>query len=288
MKNTFQSAIVLFSILFMHSCTSKTTTLLKFNPPQNVPYEFTWQQDSKQKQDPKPGQDSTAQFSHRFTRADSLSIRAQWICVAKNDSISTLEVTIEKISFTILIKMEEGDKKRLFTLLNGYSAIVDVNNKGYVQSVKIKNSPVDTIAKALHSTPYVVHGLIDDYLSENAIKDYFDRIFTVVPNEKIDPDSVWSNTIFLDTKAPVKVNSLYTLQKIIDDTVQLGMTSIISARQTEGGNPYLQGRQTGRVILSYSSGIPIAYETNAETVYSTNYYDVKTNQHFIFSGWRHK
>jgi hypothetical protein len=56
---------------------------------------------------------------------------------------------------------------------------------------------------------------------------------------------------------------------------------IISARQSAGDVTYLKGDENGYAILSYSTGMPFLFETQSDVVTTTNYYDIKNNEHIV-------
>ena len=241
---------------------------MKFDPPLHVTYSARINQDN---------------YSETFHRHDSVVLAAKFVCLSKDDNSSTIEFTVDRINFSLSHMIDMAFQQKLFGLLTGYSAMVVISSSGSVSSVTIRSGMIDSMSKAMKETRTTIREMIGDYLSENAIKDYFNRILTAIPDKETIRDSIWSNTIVLETKAPVKVSTLYKLLGAAKDTLALGLNSVVSGRQSEGGNIYLKGEQTGREALSYSTGVPYHYETTAQTNYSAGAYDVKLREHFLFS-----
>lgn len=169
--------------------------------------------------------------------------------------------------------------------IRGRSVQVMINRKGFVKRVDGVDDLVERMARGSHRTESQIGRLLADYISDNAIKDMLNRIFTVVPQATVQQDERWVRNVTLVTKAPVKVSNLYTLTQRSGDTARIGIESIVSAAQSEGGNVYMKGKQTGHALVSYSTGMPTEYETSWETVTTvTNHlYDVVNKEHFQLS-----
>ena len=241
---------------------------MKFDPPLHVTYS---------------ARIDRSNYDETFNRYDTVALAATFVCIAKDDNSSTVEFTVDRINFSLPKMIDSAFQQKLFGLLAGYSATAVVSRSGWVASVTVRSGIIDSLSKAMKETRTTIREIIGDYLSENAIKDYFNRILTAIPAKETIRDSIWSNTIVLVTKAPVKVSTLYKLLGVDNDTLSLGLNSVVSGRQGEGGNVYLKGEQTGREAISYSTGIPYYYETSAQTHYSAAAYDVKLREHFLFS-----
>jgi len=79
----------------------------------------------------------------------------------------------------------------------------------------------------------------------------------------------------LITKAPVKLSSMYTLEKLTGDSAFAEIRSMVSTATTlEGDNIYLKGEQKGEAVLSYATGMPYSYNINLESITKTTAYDV--------------
>src|SRR5665647_242742 len=86
----------------------------------------------------------------------------------------------------------------------------------------------------------------------------------------------------LITKAPVKLSSMYTLEKLTGDSAFAEIRSMVSTATTsEGENIYLKGEQKGEAVLSYATGMPYSYNINLESITKTTAYDVLNKEHFI-------
>ncbi|MBE7173855.1 MAG: hypothetical protein INR73_24995 [Williamsia sp.] len=166
--------------------------------------------------------------------------------------------------------------------IRGRSIQLVINRKGIVKRVDGIEDLIDRIAKGSHNQTSHVRRILSDYISENAMKDMLNRIFTVVPQATVQQAERWVRNVTLVTKAPVKISNLYTLTERSGDTAFIDIESIVSATQSEGGSVYMKGKQTGHAQVSYMSGMPIDYETSWETITSvtSHLYDVVNKEHF--------
>jgi hypothetical protein len=209
-----------------------------------------------------------------FARTDSIQFTAEIKCMQNKDSIVVLKITIQHIQFSKRATAEPFDWNSLFSDLRNYSAIITMNKSGNIYSVtKIKPFGEVSIDKTKYN-PEEIGFIVDQYLSENSMMDYFNRVFTVVPNKRVMVGDLWGSSIYLRSKAPVKIASTYTLESLRSDTAHINIASIISARQGIDGTFYLEGKQSGKTMISYSTGVVFSYETNAESIYSAKDYKV--------------
>ena len=169
--------------------------------------------------------------------------------------------------------------------IRGRSVQLVVSRKGFVKRVDGIDDLIEHIARGSNSDEAHIRRLLADYISDNALKDMLNRIFTVVPQATVQPAERWVRNVTLVTKAPVKISNLYTLTQRSGDTAFIGIESIVSAAQSEGGSVYMKGTQTGHAQVSYTTGMPIEYETSWETVttVTSNMYDVVNKEQFHLS-----
>ena len=169
--------------------------------------------------------------------------------------------------------------------VHGRSVQLIIDRRGTVKRVDGIDDLIERIAKGSSRTEHQVRRVLADYISDNALKDMLNRIFTVVPQATVQQAERWVRNVTLVTKAPVKISNLYTLTQRSGDTAFINIESIVSAAQSEGGSVYMKGKQTGHAHVSYSTGMPSEYETSWETVTTmTNHlYDVVNKEHFLLS-----
>lgn len=169
--------------------------------------------------------------------------------------------------------------------VNGHSVQLVIDRKGIIRRVDGVDDLIKRIANGSNKEEHQVRRVLADYISDNALKDMLNRIFTVVPQATVQQAERWVRNVTLVTKAPVKISNLYTLKQRSGDTAFINIESIVSATQSEGGSVYMKGKQTGHALVSYSTGMPSEYETSWETITTvTNHlYDVINKERFQLS-----
>jgi hypothetical protein len=165
-------------------------------------------------------------------------------------------------------------------LLHAKPVTVLMNDSGTVVQVLNTDELLQDIEKDSITQSYV-SGVLPDYISENGVKDLFNKIFAVLPVKKINENDTWVRNKIMIAKAPVFLSNLYTLKTHTNDSATINIQSIISARQSAGDVTYLKGDENGYAILSYSTGMPFLFETQSDVVTTTNYYDIKNNEHIV-------
>jgi hypothetical protein len=223
-----------------------------------------------------------------FSRADTTRLQLSMETIKVANGYSNLKLTFRKIELTrpnqfLSMLHADVDWQAFLRLFNGYSFYAGIDNTGAIQHLTYDGNMIDSIARIAQLDKYTVKGLTHDYIGADALKDLLNRFFSCTPGSVVSTGSNWQETFFLTTKAPIKVNSLYTLKEIKEDTVLLDMQGIISARTGEGSTLYLEGSQTGKLSVSCTTGIPYRYELTAASVYTTPYYKIQYNDHFIFT-----
>jgi hypothetical protein len=259
-------------VFLLLSCHSKSTIFL-FHSEKDQPFEISISKESSYRQD-------------SLTHADTLQLRLLVETIESKDSSSTLKLTFKDIEISKPVRFLSSrslnlDWNTFLQLFNGHSLYAEIANNGSVQHISYGDDLVDSVARSSHLDKYTIKTLTGDHIGIDAIKDLLNRFFTCTPGIEMTTNDNWQSTILLTTKAPVKVNSLYTLKERKADTAFLDMQGVISARTGSGGTLYLEGTQNGNARVSYSTGIPWHYEINAASVYTTPYYKVQYNDHFL-------
>ncbi len=154
-----------------------------------------------------------------------------------------------------------------------------ISNKGTVEKVNGIDELISSAARESHQERPLVRQILNDYISENALKDQFNRLFSTVSNKKVKLSDNWANDFTLIAKAPVHVNSVYTLKQFEGDSAYVDIQSKLLAGTA--GNFYLNGTQTGLVILNYYNGLPYLFESFIKTTTTTNHYDVNESEHWL-------
>ena len=167
----------------------------------------------------------------------------------------------------------------IFRALKGKEITVLINEKGIVERVNGADELISKIALELKEDKRLVGPIVHDYASEDAIKDHLNLLFSAVPNKAVKAGDNWGNDITLLTKAPININTLYTLKEMKGDSTYLSIESKILGGTP--GNFYMKGNQSGLAIINYQTGLPYFYETVGNTTTTTTNYDVTQNDHWI-------
>ena len=170
----------------------------------------------------------------------------------------------------------------LLGLTKGLPVYIWMNKKGLVLSVEGFNEIADSVAVLSKENKKEIRYCLSDYIGEKTIKDNLNPLFSIVSNRAQKAGDSWVNNITLINKAPVKLSSMYTVKQIKNDSIWLVLSTIVSARAAEGANPFMEGRQTGEIVVAYSTGIPYFYHSSGETKSTTNLYEVFTTE--VLSG----
>ncbi len=212
-------------------------------------------------------------------KIDSLSFQASLRFSKTNDSLIPLDMTFQDIKFSKRVMFGEFDWNAFFNKLLGYSVRINMNSSGIVKSIRGYGINFNT-SLITDQNSYGERVMFEDYLGENSLRDYLNRLFSSVRVRAVMPGDIWSSTLILTAKAPIKMASTYTLEQQIADTAFINLTSIISARQAEGGEFYLEGKQDGEAVINYNTGVPYSYEANSQSNYKTPTYNTVTDEIF--------
>ena len=164
--------------------------------------------------------------------------------------------------------------------LNALSILVVLNDSGKVMYVQNPNDILQDIERDSATGKYL-NGVIPDQISESAITDMLNRIFSIIPGRKVEPQDTWVSDITLITNHPVNISNFNVLKSQNGDTAAIEIQSHAFARPSPGDDPYIQGNQKGSALLSYSSGIPYWYSTESKIVTNTSSYDITREEKFI-------
>ncbi len=254
-------SFIVFIIFYLLS--NKTGTL-KLNPILNKVYSYTLVKTSE----------------HNFTYQsvahkihDTVHINFSMQSIRNLDSTFICRLTFQDFLWNGKVNYHRDS-------LHSMSTNVLINDSGMVEDVQDMNDLLQDIEKDSATGKYLV-GVIPDHISENAVKDLLNKIFSVVPAQKVKVNDTWIRNIILITKAPVNISNFNVMDRRNGDTAVIAIQSNVSARQSPGDNPYMKGTQKGTALISYSTGMPFLYETQSEIVTTTNYYDVGNTERFV-------
>ena len=195
--------------------------------------------------------------------------------IQKTDSSITCKLTINKFiwkgKFQINYKRDS---------LHALSTLVLLNDSGKVMYVQNTDQILKDIEEDSATGKYL-KGVIPDQISESALTDMLNRIFSIIPGRKVEPPDTWVSDITLITNHPVNISNFNVLKSRDGDTAAIEIQSHAFARPSPGYDPYIQGNQKGSAFLIYSSGIPYWYSTESEIVTNTNFYDITRSEKFI-------
>ncbi|MEP6747184.1 MAG: DUF6263 family protein [Bacteroidota bacterium] len=158
------------------------------------------------------------------------------------------------------------------------SVTVWMNTKGRSIQVNGVERLVDSIAKISGEPENITRQFLEDFISDDVIKDELNKIFCFIPGKPKNPRQSWVENIILMAKAPVKWSTSFTLDSMRNDTADISCNSFMSARQGGDGRTYMKGKLTGNIKASYTSGIPFSWIASSETTTTTDSYDIITRQ----------
>jgi Family of unknown function (DUF6263) len=212
-------------------------------------------------------------------KIDSVSFQASLRFSKTNDSLISLNMMFQDIKFSKRVMIGDFDWNAFFNKSLGYSVNIGMNSSGIVKWIRGYGINFNTYLTTDQNS-YGERVIFEDYLGENSLRDDLNRLFSSVRTKMVMPGDIWSSTLILTAKAPVKIASTYTLEQQIGDTAFISLTSVISARQAEGGEFYLEGKQDGEVLINYNTGVPYSYESNSQSNYKTPTYNTVTDEIF--------
>lgn len=195
--------------------------------------------------------------------------------IYKTDTSATCRLTLDGFIWKGKHKMNYQRDS-----LHALSVSVVLSDSGKVKSV----GDMDDILRDIENdsaTRKFGSVLIPDQVSESAITDMLNRIFSVIPAKAVKPQDTWVTNITLNTNHPVNCSNFNVLKGYHGDTAIIGVQSNVFARLSPGAELYIKGNQSGEASINYQTGIPYYYKTESEIVTTTNYYDIKEDEKFI-------
>jgi uncharacterized protein DUF6263 len=171
-------------------------------------------------------------------------------------------------------------KEHWLALTKGQSVYVWMDNKGTVQRINGVDKIADSVSVLSKNDKKEIRYILKDYIGENIITDNLNQLFSIAPAHVEKIGDSWVRNIILINKAPVTLSNMYTINKVNGDSVYLDLNSSISARAAENAAPFMEGRGTGEIIISYSTGIPYSYFVKNETNTTTNANNYFTTETF--------
>ena len=222
--------------------------------------------------------------------ADTFQLDGKLEALADSDSITHFQLTFSNFKLgssmprTTMVMIDRNGKRKehvsitherdsIFMLLTGMHIGLLVNRKGEVISVEGLDHLMDSLAAMRTLAVSSVQFTFENYLSENAMKDIFNRVFYLFPDKPVKVTDQWGNDITLVAKAPVLFSNMYKLEELMNDRAMIRITSLISARAGEGGNTYMKGGQSGIAEVNNLEGLPLHLETVSSYVTTIDHYD---------------
>ncbi len=274
MKKPFEKFIKWITHLFVYlncflvfTCcnfSSHKTKKLELNPVLNKLYNYSFAKTSVIKW-PYNG---TA-----YTKYDTILLNFSMQKFNNSDSVTTFKVTCNHFKW-------RSDVNYIRDSLHLKPITISMNDSGTVMQVLHADELLQDIEKD-SATQNNLTGVLPDYISENGIKDLFNKIFALLPVKKVNENDTWVRNKIRLAKAPISVSNLYVLKSFAHDSAMINIQSYVSARQSVGNVTYLKGDENGYVIVNYSTGMPLLFETQSDVVTATNYYDIKSNEHIV-------
>lgn len=167
---------------------------------------------------------------------------------------------------------------RILYKAKGSSLQVSLNQQGNLQEVIGAPNIIDRVARETGFDRRDVNTILNDMISTGAITDLINQLLFYVPGRKINKGDQWVKNITAIAKAPVKYSHLITAKELQGNEVQLSLQTVISARMSEEGTPYLEGNLSGEITADHSSGMPVSAQFTENSITHTNQYDVKKSR----------
>ena len=219
------------------------------------------------------------------TVTDSIKFDFDLEKVSARDSISTFKLTYRDFTWkrpALRITINNGDFNETNEMvhainvidsmgffLKGESIEVIMNQSGKVLDVRGIDELLDRVAMAARLEKRFLKMSIADHISVAAVTDFLSILFSPVPGKKVQEAEKWYPAVTLISKAPIRISNIFQLDNISGDTALIKIRALVSAQQSQGGNVYLKGEQTGIAKLSFTTGMPYLYETKTESIYTT-------------------
>ncbi|MEO7523435.1 MAG: DUF6263 family protein [Ferruginibacter sp.] len=225
-------------------------------------------------------------------RADTIKAIFTLKNISQNDSTVTCILSFDKYVVNIppvSVTFVNVDLSQPIILDNGFSILdsvgyyargtslnIEMNQKGLIEKVDSVPQMLAAMAAKSHRDYKSVKSLLQDYISVNAITDLMNRSFSISPAKEIVPGFRWMNTVTMITKAPIEVKTFYVPEKSSGDSLTINTSLLFASADSSG---VLKGKGNGTLLMSYSTGLPLRSESNAEMVTATSEYDVTEREH---------
>jgi Family of unknown function (DUF6263) len=280
----FFTGAVIISVAYSCNPYVEKKDIFGFNPEPGKTFHIVILRESAYRRDSSADIGLDAAYAwNDFKHTDTLQLKLSVQTMETNGSHSILKLTFKNIEMSRPRIKVSFDWDGFLHLFNGHSMYAGLDRNGMVQYLYYGDDIKGSVAQAVHVDHYTITALTEDFIGKEAMKDLLNRFFSSVPGNRVVANDNWQSTIFITTKAPVKVNSLYTLGERSKDTVHVGMEGIISAQTGPGGSLYLTGTQRGTETLSYLTGVPYRYEITTNSVYTAGHDKWLYTDHFLFS-----
>lgn len=264
-----------------------------------------------------PGTDSIYHYSAVLSESsmmnekkfiNTISMDYSLHCIESKDSLRTFELVFEKLAeerktqgdtstapapppqkgvirvdfsdtSNPIIKQYYSRRDSVFNKVVNQSLVITCRDNGKVISVKGFDEIGNRIASQ-DTTYRTAVVMLRDKIGPEIMTDILHQSFFYIRKQPIDSGASWVNNILLIAKAPVKYSNMVTVNRIIGDSVYLDVKSMMSAKTGEEGSVYNQGEQTGTVLVSLSTGMPIQMHLSETSVYKADAYDVEKGKTF--------
>ena len=251
-------------IILLISCNENRK--LKFNPVLNKVYHF-----------------SLSKYSVKSWTCQSIPYKIP-DTVYMNFSLQNIQNTDSSVSCKLVLNefIWKGKFKVNYKRdsLHALSILVVLSDSGKVIYVQSTDEMLHDIEKDSATGKYL-SGVIPDQMSESAITDMLNRIFSIIPSNNVQPGNTWISDITLVTNHPAGISNFNVLKSQNGDTTEIEIQSHAFARPSPGDEPYIQENQAESALVSYSTGILFCYSTQSEIITKTSFYDVHQLEKFI-------
>jgi uncharacterized protein DUF6263 len=169
----------------------------------------------------------------------------------------------------------------LLGFTKGLSLYIWMNKKGEVVQVKGFDNLADSVAVLSGGNKKDVKYALTDDAGEKTISDYLNQLFSIAPDHKENAGDSWVRNIILNNKAPVKLNNMYSINKIDGDSLFVHVTSSISGwAGANAARPFMEGQGEGEITISRLSGVTYSCGLNSMTNTKTDSYVINRTENF--------
>lgn len=260
------SVLVFVTVLPSCHSTGNENKSLEFNPVLNKVYHF-----------------SVAKYSVKSWTYQSIASKI-YDTVFLNFKLRNIHSTDSavtcKLEWNRFIWIGKSKVNYIRDSIHALSSEVVMTNHGKVKYLDGMQDIIADVEKDSNTGKYL-SGVIPDQISNDAIADMLNQIFSVIPERAVNGNNTWVTNITLVTNHPVSISNFNVLKSLDNDTATVEFKSNIFARPSPGADPYIHGSQEGKAYIRYATGVPYLYEARSEAITTTNYYDVKNIQNLI-------